>query len=207
MNIRKSYITLVLIAVFAVPPIDAQSARQRARDTAQKTAAAVSKSETVERLNNAYKSLMKHLQCAVKGNCSAEEWRNIKKTALWIAGALAVFYIGKRIWQRKGPTSLRVRHARIRIKAKPPHAPPKTTIEDVFAQTRSRYEATRTSLDKLLEARPDVDIANDPHFKRTLQKTDQQVQSGAYFNALRDIHSASTRAQELIKKKGTPTQP
>lgn len=102
MNSRKSYIVLALITIASTQSICAQSVKKPAPDQ-------IRRNKLVKQLNNAYISLKKHLQCTVKGNCSAEEKQRIKKTVLWIAGAIAAFYIGRRILKGKDPTSLKVK--------------------------------------------------------------------------------------------------
>lgn len=202
MNIRKSYIALTLISVFAVPPVDAQSARQRARDTAQKTAAAISKSEMVSKLNSAYKSLMRHLRCAVKGDCSAEEKRRIKKTILWIAGALVVFYIGRRWWQPEDPSSLKVRPINegwlkklfTRSNGRPttPKPMPMATLK---AKQRASYKTKRAALMK--QARGNQSIADAAAFERIMKLAEAAAQRGNYGMAEIYLDRAPARAAKF----------
>ncbi|TET33858.1 hypothetical protein E3J61_03580 [Candidatus Dependentiae bacterium] len=171
MNSTKSFIAMALITSLAMQPIAAQPVEQTAKR----------QSKIVKQLEDSYKNLTQHLKCAVKRNCTPEEKKRIRRTALAIIGTLIAAYLVKRAWPRR---------------VAPPPAP--QTAEERLAQTRDTYLSQHKALRLVVDKHPDV--GDDVTFQEQLQTANRQAGAGAYYNALRDLNIASARAQELISK-------
>lgn len=98
MNSTKSFIAMALITSLAMQPIAAQPVEQ----TAER------QSKIVKQLDSAFKSFTKRLKCAVKSDdCTPEEKKRIRRTALTIIGMLAGAYLVKRAWPTNGSMKTR----------------------------------------------------------------------------------------------------
>ncbi len=101
MNSTKTFIAMALVTSLAMQPIAAQPVEQTAKR----------QSKIVKQLEDSYKNLAQHLKCAVKGDdCTPEEKKRIRRTALAIIGTLIAAYLVKRALP-EDPQSLRVRAA------------------------------------------------------------------------------------------------
>ena len=91
MNSTKSFIAMALITSLAMQPIAAQPVEQTTEQ----------QSKIVKQLDSSFKSFTQHLKCAVKRNCTPEQRKHIRRTALAIVGTLITLYIGKKAWKKR----------------------------------------------------------------------------------------------------------